>query len=145
MKLFLKLMFAIFLFLFVATEPSFALFNNECKKPKATHQNYLNEYKRQMSAEKLASSKFEAQRNRDTQLCMQNPKKFLEARNLNSLRQDSVGCEYWKIFYAGGPTISGRKSIEAYKDAMLIVKNYKKCFDPSIYINALKWLEKNGN
>jgi hypothetical protein len=144
MKNLAKLVFVVFFFLFASTQPSFALFNNECKKPKSTYQNYLNEYTKQLSAERAAASKFESQRNRDFQQCLTNPRVFLVSRNLNAVRKDKIGCEYWKAFYAGSPTIFGRSSITAYKDAMLIVKSYQKCFDPSVYINALKWLEMQG-
>jgi len=144
MRQFFKFTSILLIVVIASTDSSAAFFNSECKKPKATYESYLNEYKKQLSAEKLASSQFNSQRDRDFVQCLKNPKLFIEARNLKALRKDKIGCEYWKMFYADYPTIQGRSSQAAKKDAMLIVKNYKKCFDPSVYINALKWLEQNG-
>jgi hypothetical protein len=127
----------------VSISPAEALFGSECKKPKGTYLIFLNEYKKQLSAERVAASKFRSNQNRDYQQCLTNPKAFLASRNLNTVSQDEAGCGLWKMFYAGSPTIFGRSSVTAYKDAMLIVTSYKKCFDPSLYIEAVKWLKAN--
>ena len=145
MKRLLRLKAATIVVILVSISPAEALFGSECKKPKSTHSQYLTEYRKQLGAEKTAEIKFVSQRKRDYQQCLKNPKAFLLSRNLKALSQDKAGCGLWEIFYARAesPQVTGRSSVEAYTDAMLIVTSYKKCFDPSVYIEAVKWLKAN--
>jgi hypothetical protein len=145
MKRILRLTAATIVVILVSISPAEALFGSECKKPKSTHSRYLTEYRKQLGAEKTTEIKFVSQRKRDYQQCLKNPKAFLLLRNLKALSQDKAGCGLWEMFYAHteSPKIMGRSSVSAYADAMLIVKSYQKCFEPSVYIEAVKWLKAN--
>ena len=145
MKRLLRLMATILVLILFSVSPAQALFGSECKKPKSTHKNYLSEYRKQLSAEKIAEGKFVSQREVEYQRCLKNPKTFFQVRQLNSLTLNEGGCNRWYTFYARAesPKVMGRSSSEAYADAMLIVTSYKKCFDPSVYIQAVKWLKAN--
>jgi hypothetical protein len=145
MKRLLGLIATAIVVILVSISPAEALFGSECKKPKSTHSQYLIEYRKQLSAEKTAEIKFISQRKRDYQQCLMNPKAFLLSRNLKAVSRDKAGCGLWEMFYARAesPKIMGRSSAVAYADAMLIVSSYKKCFDPSVYIEAVKWLKAN--
>ena len=142
MKRLLRLIAVSLTLILFSVSPAQALFGSECKKPKSTYSQYLNEYRRQLSAEKTAESRFLSNRDRDFKQCLSNPKVFFESRGSNR-GQDAVGCDVWRVFDAKRPTIVGRSAVKAYKDAMLIVTSYKKCFDPSVYIEAVKWLKAN--
>ena len=145
MKRLLRMISTILVLILFSFSPAQALFGSECKKPKSTYEKYLSEYKKQVSAEKIAEGRFLSRREVEYQRCLKNPKTFLQARHLNALAQNEGGCNRWYTFYARAesPKVMGRSSAEAYADAMLIVTNYKKCFDPSVYIQAVKWLKAN--
>ena len=146
MKRLLRLIATILVLILFSVSPAQALFGSECKKPKSTYENYLSEYKKHLSAEKIAESKFVSQREIKYQKCLKNPKTFLQERQLNALSLNEQGCNRWYAFYASAesPKVMGRSSVDAYADAMLVVTNYKKCFDPSVYIQAVKWLKANS-
>jgi hypothetical protein len=145
MKQLLRLIATALVLILFSVSPAQALFGSECKKPKSTYSKYLTEHRKKVSAEKTAETKFVSQRERNYQECLKYPKAFLQSRNWKELSQDKAGCGLWKMFYARAesPQTMGRSSVEAYADAMLIVTSYKKCFDPSVYIEAVKWLKAN--
>lgn len=131
-----------------STSPAEALFGSECKKPKATYAQYLSSSKALEVKERDAKKKFDVQKDADFKRCLKNPSTFLTEKGLSkkSYPRTSVGCEFWKFSSPGYPLSifsGGKSAYEEYKNAMLIVTNYKKCFDPSVYIEAVKWLKAN--
>jgi hypothetical protein len=125
--------------------PSSALFGSECKKPKTTYSKYLKEYNKQLKAEKSLLARYQARKESEYKECLKNPKQYLASIGLNWGPKGKSGCLYLKSVQIGeSESISGRKSVEAYRDAMLIIKNYKNCFKPSQYINATQWLKNNN-
>ena len=132
----------------VSVSPAEALFGSECKKPKATYAQYLSSSKALQVKEAKDKANANAQTNLEFSRCLKNPKAFLIEQKLNDRQmfpRNKDGCSMWKIFYGGGvPYFQGQKtSYEEYKNAMLIVTSYKKCFEPSVYIEAVKWLKAN--
>jgi|GEM_PF-4574987 hypothetical protein len=142
---FIKLASLVLCYLFFTAGPSSALFGSECKKPKATYQKYQQEYSRQLKAEKISLARYEAKRESEYRECLKNPKAFLTAREFNLGKKDKDGCYLFKALGVGfSYPVSGRKSVDAYRDSMLIIKSYKNCFEPSQYINATQWLKNNN-
>jgi hypothetical protein len=132
----------------VAASPAEALFGSECKKPKSTYAQYLSSSKTLEVKERKAKNKVDAQTAADFKRCLKNPKTFLREKGLDKkpYSSGSLGCEFWKLSYGGYPLSiysGGKSAYEEYKNAMLIVTSYKKCFDPSVYIEAVKWLKAN--
>ena len=148
MKTFLRLMTTSLILVLVAASPAEALFGSECKKPKATYAQYLSSSKKLQIKEAGAQAAARTKADSDFFRCTLNPKAFLLEKNLKDTKtfpRNREGCSMWKIFYGGGvPYYAGAKTaVEEYKNAMLIVTSYKKCFDPSVYIEAVKWLKAN--
>lgn len=132
----------------ISVSPAQALFGSECKKPKSTYEQYLSSSKALEIKERAAKSKVDAQTAAEFKRCLKNPKIFLREKGLNKkpYSQGSLGCEFWKISYGGYPLSiysGGKSAYEEFKNAMLIVTSYKKCFEPSVYIEAIKWLKAN--
>ena len=148
MKRLLRLIATILVLVLFSVSPAQALFGSECKKPKSTYELYLSSSKSLEIKERAAKSKVDAQTAAEFKRCLKNPKTFLREKGLNKkpYSVDSLGCEFWKISYGGYPLSiysGGKSAYEEYKNAMLIVTSYKKCFDPSVYIEAVKWLKAN--
>ena len=148
MKRLLRLIATTSVVILVSISPAEALFGSECKKPKATYAQYLSSSR----ALQVKEAKAQSDANKKTDLeyfrCTQNPKVFLLEKKLDDKKlfpRNKAGCDMWKIFFRGGvPFVQGAKTaVEDYKNAMLIVTSYKKCFDPSVYIEAVKWLKTN--
>ena len=144
----LRLIAIILVLILFSASPAQALFGSECKKPKSTYQQYLSSSKTLEVKEREAKKKVDAQTAADFKRCIKNPKTFLREKGLDKepYSRNSLGCEFWKISY-GGYQLSiysgGKSAYEEYKNAMLVVTSYKKCFDPSVYIEAVKWLKVN--
>jgi len=148
MKQFLRLIATILVLLLFSVSPAQALFGSECRKPKSTNAQYLSSSKSLEVKEREAKKKVDAQTAADFKRCLKNPKTFLSEKGLNKepYTRNSLGCEWWKVSYGGYPLSiysGGKSAYEEYKNAMLIVTSYKKCFDPSVYIEAVKWLKAN--
>ena len=131
-----------------SVSPAQALFGSECKKPKSTYAQYLSSSKSLDIKERAAKNKVDAQTAAEFKRCLKNPKTFLREKGLDKepYSQGSLGCEFWKISYGGYPLSiysGGKSAYEEFKNAMLIVSSYKKCFEPSVYIEAVKWLKAN--
>ena len=148
MKRLLRLIAVSLVLILLSVSPAQALFGSECKKPKSTYQQYLLSSKNLEVKEREAKKKVDIQTAAEFKRCLKNPKTFLREKGLNKkpYSKNSLGCEFWKISYGGYPLSiysGGKSAYEEYKNAMLIVTSYKKCFDPSVYIEAVKWLKAN--
>ena len=148
MKYSLRLIATIVVAVIVSISPAEALFGSDCKKPKSTYGQYLSSSKSLEIKERIAENKFDSQKDADFKLCLKNPKTFLSKKGLNSKSypRTALGCETWKWSQPGYPLSiysGGKWASEEYKNAMLVVTSYKKCFDPSVYIEAVKWLKAN--
>jgi hypothetical protein len=148
MKRLLRLIAVSLVLILFSVSPAQALFGSECKKPKSTYQQYLSSSKNLEVKEREAKKKVDVQTAAEFKRCLKNPKTFLREKGLNKepYSKNSLGCEFWKISYGGYPLSiysGGKSAYEEYKNAMLIVTSYKKCFDPSVYIEAAKWLKAN--
>lgn len=148
MRQLLRLISTILVLIIVSVSPAEALFGSECKKPKSTYEQYLSSSKSREIKEREAKKKFDVQRDADFKRCLNNPKAFLTEKGLDkrAYPRTSIGCEFWKMSYGGYPISiysGGKSAYDEYKNAMLIVTSYKKCFDPSVYIEAVKWLKAN--
>ncbi len=148
MKRLLRLVATTIVVILVSINPAEALFGSECKKPKSTYSQYLSSSKALQIKEANDKANANARTNAEFNRCLKNPKVFLGEKKLNDRQfypRTKDGCSMWKIFYGGSVTFfEGQKtSYEEYKNAMLVVTSYKKCFDPSVYIEAVKWLKAN--
>jgi hypothetical protein len=148
MKQLMRLIATTLVLILFSVSPAQALFGSECKKPKSTYQQYLLSSKNLEVKEREAKKKVDIQTAAEFKRCLKNPKTFLREKGLNKkpYSKNSLGCEFWKISYGGYPLSiysGGKSAYEEYKNAMLIVTSYKKCFDPSVYIEAVKWLKAN--
>ena len=144
----LRLIAIILVLILFSVSPAQALFGSECKKPKSTYAQYLSSSKSLEIKERNAENKFDAQKDADFKRCLKNPKTFLTEKGLNvkSFPRTAFGCESWKWSQPGYPLSiysGGKWAYDEYKNAMLIVTSYKKCFDPTVYIEAVKWLKAN--
>lgn len=143
MRRFIKLSSLIFCYLLFTAGPSSALFGSECKKPKASYEKYLQSAYTQKAKEDKAKAAAEAKIKRDFAECEKNPKAFLNSRDIDrSYPRVKASCVWFKLGLETNYP-SQKMSYEEYKNAMLVVSNYKKCFDPEVYINAKKWLQSN--
>ena len=148
MKRLLRLTATTIVVILVSISPADALFGSECKKPKSTYAQYLSSSKTLEIKEREAKKKVDAQTGAEFKRCLKNPKTFLREKGLdkNPYPRGSLGCESWKLNFGGYPVSifsGGKSAYEEYKNAMLVVTSYKKCFDPTVYIEAVKWLKAN--
>ena len=139
--------------LLLFTPSATAFFGNDCKKPKASYERYLE------AAQRLKASEDKAKRLVDEryrmlkteyEICNISPKKFFREKRLDPKQygKKNIRCFFWfeslrgttlRLSQAPQPI----SSYDQYKNAMLVIKSYKKCFDPENYIAALEWLRKN--
>lgn len=147
MKRLLRLIATIIVLILFSVSPAQALFGSDCKKPKAQYVKYLSSSKALKIRETIAKNRAIAQADSLYKVCLKNPKLFLDERGLGVLwyPRNREGCATWKrVDSVNVPFVEGKiTSYEEYKNAMLIVTNYKKCFDPSVYIQSVKWLKAN--
>ena len=148
MKRLLRLLATAIVVILVSISPAEALFGSECKKPKSTYAQYLSSSRALQVKEAKAKSVANKKTDLEYVRCTKNPKAFMLEKKLDDktlFPRNLDGCGMWKIFFrVGVPYVQGAKTaLEEYKNAMLIVTSYKKCFDPSVYIEAIKWLKAN--
>jgi len=120
-----------------SVSPAEALFGSECKKPKAAYAQYLSVSK-SLQKQEARAIEIEAQ---EYLRCLKNPKEFSLGKKITD---KEFNCSFWKLGLYDVPISLGSKTaFKEYKKAMLIVTSYKKCFGPSVYIEAAQWLKAN--
>jgi hypothetical protein len=124
----------------VSISPAEALFGSECKKPKATYAQYLSSSKSLQIQEANTQARAREQKEQEYRRCLKNRKAFFLEKKISD---KTLSCELWKLLYDVPIAPRAKTAFEEYKNAMLIVTSYKKCFDPSVYIEAVKWLKAN--
>jgi hypothetical protein len=134
------------------TPSAVAFFDDECDKPKASYERFL------QAAQRLKSSEDKAQRlaneryavvKEEYRRCQRNPKSFFLEKRIDAKKygNTSLRCFSWyeemlstKVIGIPGQSVT---SYEQYKRAMLVIKSYKKCFEPDLYVSAVEWLKRN--
>jgi hypothetical protein len=119
-----------------SVSPAEALFGSECKKPKAAYAQYLSVSK-SLQKQEARAIEIEAQ---EYLRCLKNPKAFFLEKRITDKKPS---CELWRLLDRVPITPREKTAFKEYKNAMLIVTSYKKCFDPSVYIEAAQWLKAN--
>jgi hypothetical protein len=119
-----------------SVSPAEALFGSECKKPKAAYAQYLSVSK-SLQKQEARAIEIEAQ---EYLRCLKNPKAFFLKKRITD---KNYSCGTWRLLDRIPVTPREKTSLKEYKNAMLIVTSYKKCFDPSVYIEAAQWLKAN--
>lgn len=140
MKLTIRLIATTMVVSLVTVSPAEALFGSECRKPKSTYAQYLSSSKSLQTQEANIQARAREQKEEEYRRCLKNRKAFLIEK---SITDKKLSCELWKLLYDVPIAPRAKTAYEEYKNAMLIVTNYKKCFDPSVYIEAVKWLNAN--
>jgi hypothetical protein len=140
MKRSLRLIAATIVVILVSISPAEALFGSECRKPKSTYAQYLSSSKSLQTQEANIQVKARELKEQEYLRCKKNRKAFFTEKMITD---KTLSCELWKILYDVPVTPRAKTAYEEYKNAMLIVTSYKKCFDPSVYVEAVKWLKAN--
>lgn len=128
------------LILVATAHPTNALFGSECKKPKASYENYQSKarmYSAQAAKNKIANAD---KLKRDTAACNADFKSFAFARNKSIVIKKKADCIMLPLFdeylYAQGTV----ESKNATKDSYQVVLNNQKCFSPELVIEAQRKL-----
>jgi hypothetical protein len=138
--------------LLLFAQPTAAFFNNECDKPRATYEKFLDSAKRLKLGEDRRNSLQEQRRQQYASAykkCQRNPDKFFRQNNIDPDKYvygatSPFECWYWyQDVTSVRVSVSTPLSSDEYRRAMQVVRSYKNCFDPEVYISALEWLRRN--
>lgn len=130
------------LLLVVTSQPTYAFFGSECKKPKASYENFQNQAQKLMLQANKSQSANKEKLKKDMAFCKSDFKSFIATRDKfeKQLIKSKKNCGLMSIFdeYLFTPGYS--ESIQATKDSYQVVLNNQKCFSPELVIEAQRKL-----
>ena len=139
----LKIVFGGVLILITLAQPASALFNSECKKPKASYENYKNQankFAQQANKSRIANKEKLA---KDLAFCKSDFKTFIATRDKfeKALIKSKNNCGIMAVFDEYLYTPGSAESSIASKNSYQVILNNQKCFSPELVIEAQRTLK----
>ena len=130
-------------FAVVFCQPANALFGSECKKPKASYENYQSKAQKFMVQANESKAANKARLNKDLASCRSDFKAFISTRDKfeKSLIKSKNNCGIMAIFDEYIFTPGYAESSIATKNSYQVILNNQKCFSPELVIEAQRALK----
>ena len=130
-------------FAVVFCQPANALFGSECKKPKASYENYQNQAQKFMSQANKSQSANKEKLKKDLAFCKSDFKSFIATRDKfeKQLIKSKKNCGIMAIFDEYIFTPGYAESSIATKNSYQVILNNQKCFSPELVIEAQRALK----
>jgi hypothetical protein len=122
--------------------PANALFNSECKKPKASYEKYQRQIKKFSLQANQEAAINKTRLNKDIAFCTSDYKSFISTRDkyVKQLIKSKNNCSAIALFDEYRITPGAAYSYRATKDSYQVVLNNQKCFSPELVIEAQRKL-----
>jgi hypothetical protein len=136
------------IWLMIAVPNSNAFFGLECREPRRDYERLMNESSKDKVLEDQAAQRAFEQARLARKECRRNKKAYILKKYSEQSKEmqsdlSRLGCVVLAHFGQFYSVPQGVASKNKFRKSMLIIKSYKKCFDPETYVSAVEWLSRN--